>query len=300
MITDYILIIGAMKSGTTTLFDQLARDPRIAGASPKEPGFFAFEEVRSMGWDWYEGLFGFAPDQHAYALEGSTDYTKAPFVTGVAERLEAARAEGRRFKLIYAMREPVSRLLSHARHAQADGKEVGQFVSPRKRHDLDAPGGLSPVNLAVSDYVRQLEPYAGFAERGELFTTTTDAMAEDGQAVMDGLAAFLGLDDLTWHAEHERSNTKDDKTRPAPLLQAATEIEPLTRVAKAVLPKAAREAIKAAGQAPVETPGRFEPTDEERAALAARYAGQARTLRERWGVAPPAAWSAEPDAKPAP
>ena len=290
MIDDIILIIGAMKSGTTTLFDQLAQDPRIAGATPKEPGFFAFEEVRSMGWDWYEGLFGFVPGRHRYALEGSTDYTKAPFVQGVPDRLEAARAEGRRFKLIYVMRDPISRLASHARHTQATGKEVGQAISPRGQHGFDAPGGLSPVNLAVSDYAAQLDPYAAFARRGELHLVTTDAMRADGQAVMDGLAGFLGLDGLVWHPGHARANTKADKTRTAPLLQAAADIEPLTRAAKAVLPRAAREAIKAAGREPVQTPGRFAPTPEERAALRARYATGLRALAERHGVDVPDAW----------
>ena len=296
MITDYILIIGAMKSGTTTLYGQLARDPRVAGATPKEPGFFAFEEVRSMGWDWYEGLFGFAPGQHRYALEGSTDYTKVPFVTGVPERLEAARAEGRRFKLIYVMREPVSRLLSHARHTQATGKEVGQFASPRVRHDLDAPGGLSPVNLAVSDYARQLEPYAGFRARGELHTVTTDAMAGDGQGVMDALAAFLDLQGLRWHEDAERANTKSDKTRPSPLLEAATQSRTALGLAKAVLPKSVRETIKEAAREPIESLGRFDPTKDERTALAGRYAVSLDALAAEHGVKVPDAWRQGPDA----
>ena len=43
----YIVIIGTMKSGTTTLFDVLARHPAIAPASNKVPGFFAFDEIWS-------------------------------------------------------------------------------------------------------------------------------------------------------------------------------------------------------------------------------------------------------------
>ena len=295
MIRDFILIIGAMKSGTTTLFDQLALDPRIACATPKEPGFFAFEEVRSMGWAWYEDLFSFDPARHAYALEGSTDYTKAPFVTGVADRLEAARAEGRRFKLIYVVREPVSRLLSHARHVQAVGKEVGQFRSPRGRHDLDAPDGLSPVNIATSRYADQLEPYAAFADRDELFVTTTDAMARDGQGVMDGLSAFLDLPKLAWSSEAGRANTKEDKVENAPLVEAATRTPWLVAAAKAALPASSRERIKAIGRRPVETPGRFEATTEEEATLRESYAGQLRALSDRHGVLVPSDWIAGPN-----
>lgn len=290
MITDYVLIIGAMKSGTTTLFRQLAADPRIAGANPKEPGFFAFEEVRSMGWDWYEGLFEFDADRHAYALEASTDYTKAPFVSGVAERIEQARAEGRRFKLIYVMREPVSRLVSHARHVQVRGREVGRFASPRSRHDFEGSQGLSPVNLAVSDYAAQLEPFRDFAARGELFLTTTDAMAEDGPGVMDALSNFIGLSGLRWRAEQAKVNTKDDKRRTPPILAAANESRALVAAAKALLPKPARDAIRAQARVKVETPGRFEPTEDEYTALTSRYAESLQRLETDWAFDVPANW----------
>ena len=45
MIPQYVLIIGAMKSGTTTLYDYLARHPQLASSKRKEPGFFALKET---------------------------------------------------------------------------------------------------------------------------------------------------------------------------------------------------------------------------------------------------------------
>ena len=74
----------------TTLFDALAQHPAIAPCTPKEPGFFAFEEVWAQGFDWYESLFHFDPHVHRFALDGSTDYTKRPFCDGVAARLAAS------------------------------------------------------------------------------------------------------------------------------------------------------------------------------------------------------------------
>lgn len=65
MIKNYVLIIGAMKSGTTTLFDLLSAHPAIAPCSLKEPGFFAFEDRWAEGFAWYESLFDFDPEQHA-------------------------------------------------------------------------------------------------------------------------------------------------------------------------------------------------------------------------------------------
>ena len=187
---DYVIIIGAMKSGTTTLFRKLSEHSKIAPAHPKEPGFFAFEEVHARGFDWYHGLFDFDPARHRYRLEASTDYTKAPFVTGVWERMAARK--GARFKLIYIMRHPLRRLESHARHVQKTRKELGQIVSERPGHGFE--NGLSPASLAMSSYAYQLAAYEAPRRAGDLFVTTLEELESDPDRVMTEVCAFLGLE----------------------------------------------------------------------------------------------------------
>ena len=46
------LIIGAMKSGTTTLQVQLASQPGIFMTTPKEPNFFSDDDVFARGMAW--------------------------------------------------------------------------------------------------------------------------------------------------------------------------------------------------------------------------------------------------------
>ena len=288
MIRNHILIIGAMKSGTTTLFDQLAADPRIAGATPKEPGFLAFEEVFAQGWDWYDALHGFEAGTHAYALDGSTDYAKHPFVTDVQRRM--ASAPERRFKLIYVLRDPLARLESHARHTQLYKMEVGRFVSPRPDHSLEA--GLSPVNLAVSDYAAQLDQWAEAHARGDLFVTTTDRLAADGPGLMAELSGFLGLDNLRWREDAARANGADAQTEENPALVAAGRVAPLRAVAKAILPRGAREAIKRGASRRMVAEGRFRLTEAEAEALRARYAPMLDRLAAEYGVAVPEEWRA--------
>src|SRR6185437_9238816 len=124
MIPRFVLIIGAMKSGTTTLYSYLKTHPQIATGPNKEPGFFAFEEKWALGFEWYESQFNFERQIHACALEATTDYTKYPFCKEVVNRLKASAP--RQFKLIYIMRHPLRRIESHARHTQRTGREVGQ------------------------------------------------------------------------------------------------------------------------------------------------------------------------------
>lgn len=284
MIKDIIVIIGAMKSGSTTLFAQLDAHPQIVGAHPKEAGFFAFEEVHAMGWDWFEGLFDWQEGTSRYALDGTTDYTKAPFAPGVTDRFRAAEEAGRRFKFLYIMRHPVDRIASHAKHVAANGREVGQFPSPRKDHSLDA--GVSPVNLAVSDYAAQLEHYRGWFDRGQLHLLTLEELRDDGPATMERVGKFLDLPDLTLTAERERENAGEERTRLNPLWNQMNSVGGLKAVAKTVVPQSARRKLKASMRQKIEITGRFEFTEAERRALNERFAPQAQLLQERYGFDP--------------
>ena len=57
------IVIGAMKSATTTLHEQLARQPRLFMSRPKEPNFFSDDAMYARGWDWYSSLFRAALDE---------------------------------------------------------------------------------------------------------------------------------------------------------------------------------------------------------------------------------------------
>lgn len=55
------IIIGAMKCATSTLHDQLARQPGLFMSTPKEPNFFSDDEQWGRGLDWYGSLFEAVP-----------------------------------------------------------------------------------------------------------------------------------------------------------------------------------------------------------------------------------------------
>ena len=258
MIRDYILIIGAMKSGTTTVFDALSHHPAITPCRPKEPGFFAFEEVWAQGFDWYENLFQFDPKIHRFALDGSTDYTKRPFCEDVAKRLVASAP--RNFHLIYIMRDPIKRIESHARHTQRTKREVGRFLSPRTDHSLDH--GISPVNLAASRYFYQLEPYRRFHQQGRLYLTTLEALKLDHEAEMLRIFDFLGLLPEKAALVPQHSN-KAEENRRATWLSNRLEYGRTF----GFLNDVTRKRIAFRFKKSIEVSGRFKVTDGERAEL---------------------------------
>jgi hypothetical protein len=102
------IIIGAMKCATSTLHEQLARQPGVFMSIPKEPNFFSDDAQWSRGVDWYTGLFDDAPAD-ALCGESSTHYTKLPTHPDTVDRMRRFLSAGTRF--IYVMRHPVDRLL---------------------------------------------------------------------------------------------------------------------------------------------------------------------------------------------
>ena len=230
----YIIIIGAMKSGTTTLFDALARHPAIAPASNKEPGFFAFDDIHAKGYDWFDTLFDFDPAQHQYRLEASTDYTKAPFVTGVWDRMTADPEV--EVKLLYIMRHPLRRLESHARHTETARREIGQQISPRSSHSFEE--GISPVSLATSAYAQQLDHYQTAWSSGRLHCLTLEELKSAPAETLAEIWRFLALDPPagTDATTVPASNMAVNKQKTSRLWETLTAIKPLLAAAKAVLP----------------------------------------------------------------
>lgn len=291
----YVIIIGAMKSGTTTLFDMLARHPEIAPARWKEPGFFAFEDIWARGFDWFDGLFDFDPARHVYRLEASTDYTKAPFVQGVWERMTAQPDV--EVRLIYLIRDPLRRLESHARHVQIAGCELGKQPSPRADHSLDH--GLSAVNLATSSYAAQLDMYPEALAEGRLHCLTLEELKATPEASMARLWDFL---DLAPPPETEllASNAAGPREQVRPTWHRLASLGWLMWLGRGLLPKPLRERIKGLFRQRVEAEGRFALTAQEEQALMQLYGPDLARLTSEYNVTGAALWTTSAPRVPAP
>ncbi len=141
-----LVIIGAMKCATTSLHYYLGLHPDIQMSASKEVGFFLTEENYARGIDWYASHF---PDPALVHGEATPGYAYAPFFNGVAERMVRTIPKA---KLVYVVRDPIDRLLSHYVHEVAAGSEGRSFraaMSDRERNPY----------LLVSRYAFQLEPY---------------------------------------------------------------------------------------------------------------------------------------------
>lgn len=114
------LVIGAMKGGTTSLFEYLRRHPDIFMAATKELHFFTAEHSWSRGWGWYQSQFAGAEEAKAVG-ESSPSYSSVPFRVGAPERVASRIPQ---VKLVYLLRHPVDRLRSQYQHRVLNSRET--------------------------------------------------------------------------------------------------------------------------------------------------------------------------------
>lgn len=178
-----LFIIGAMKSGTTSLHEYLDTHPQIAMSREKEPGYFVEELALCRGEQWYLNLFD-RSDRYRYIGESSTHYTKLPVYRGVPDRLFRFNPDAR---LIYVMRNPFDRVVSHYWHAVRNIHHGGELRSLLKSIQEE------PEYLAFSDYAMQLEPYFERFGKSCVFTLTFEALIQDPQRELDRIYDWLDL-----------------------------------------------------------------------------------------------------------
>jgi hypothetical protein len=195
------LIIGAMKAGTTSLFQYLSFHPQVFTSTPKELRFF---DDRKGNWEkglaWYESHFAAAaPDQ--LAAEASPRYARAHLFTGVPKRIAETIPQ---VKLIYLLRDPIARMRSHYQHGVTQGLV--------KAKPLDA-FRKNPDFLLTSSYAFQLDHYLEYFPADQILLLVSEELRADRTAALSRVAAFLGIDDTRWNMEkiakeHNRSEVK--------------------------------------------------------------------------------------------
>ena len=180
------LIVGAAKSGTSSLFSYLARHPAIFGSDPKEPCYFDPHANLDRGLLWYRQLFADA-ERWQLCGEASTNYTRYPQVPGVPARIQATVPDA---KLIYLMRHPVDRAYSHYVHAYTKEEY------PRDRFELNFEefAAAYPRVLDSSDYALQLKQYFERFPREQMLLLFMGDLERDPLQVCREVFTFLGVD----------------------------------------------------------------------------------------------------------
>jgi hypothetical protein len=228
---DFILI-GAMKCGTTTLQDQLAAQAGVFMSTPKEPNYFSDDDVYARGQDWYDALFAGAP---AGVLKGeaSTHYTKWPTYPQTLDRMQAVLPD---LKLIYMIRDPMVRAVSHYVH---------EWTERRAGGDADAAFRSNETFVDYGCYGLQITPFIAAYGARNVLLTSLEGLVADPDAEFSRIADFLGLPaSARWQHDLRPQNVSSKRMRRFPLQSLLIE-HPLARALRhALVPAGLRRRIR--------------------------------------------------------
>ncbi|ELR97382.1 sulfotransferase [Gloeocapsa sp. PCC 73106] len=176
-----LIIIGAMKSGTTSLHHYLSLHPEIFMSRDKELKFFVEDKNWNQGIDWYKSHF---PGQTKISGESSTGYTKYPVNQRVAEKIHAIIPNA---KLIYLLRDPVERVISHYLHRYIAGTEnlqINDALAKLENNDY----------IYESMYFLQLQQYLNYFPDANILILTLEDLSTNTQQSLEKIFKFLEIE----------------------------------------------------------------------------------------------------------
>lgn len=198
-----LVVIGAMKCGTTSLHHYLDRHPDIHMSRPKELDFFVEENNWKRGVEWY--LSKFDPSA-AVNGDASPNYTKYHLFAGVPERMHSVVPNAR---LIYVVRDPLKRLLSHFTHNIAAGRERGTI------EDAFQDNVEENHYVLTSLYHRQLTKYFPYYPDDRILIIDADDLRSNRRTVLRRVFDYVEVDaDFDHPRFDEERHDSSKKRRP--------------------------------------------------------------------------------------
>ena len=226
------IIIGAMKSATSTLHTQLALQDGIFMSTPKEPNYFSDDLEYARGERWYQSLFSDASAADICG-ESSTHYTKSPDYPLTVERIARLLKKP---KFIYVMRHPIDRLVSHYIH---------QWSQNKFKCDINQAIDQYEELTAYSCYASQLEPYFKQFGRDSVLPVFSEAIRLNPQNQLQRVADFIGFDGaVTWQDDIVAQNVSGDRVRAFKGYSWLVESSVMTFLRRALVPQSFRDRVK--------------------------------------------------------
>ncbi|MGB1251521.1 MAG: sulfotransferase family protein [Candidatus Promineifilaceae bacterium] len=226
------MIIGAMKCATSTLHEQLARQPGIFMCTPKEPYFFSDDPIYAKGMAWYEALFASA-DASDLCGESTTHYTKLPTYPQTISRIEQHVPNA---TFVYVMRHPIDRLVSQYIHQWTEREITVPIDEAVRQH---------PELIAYSKYSYQLAPYFAQFGRNRVLPVFFDRLRNHSQTELERVCRFIGYaGEPIWDESDQQRNVSSQRMRVSPWRDRIVYSPLVTAIRKRLIPQNVRDRIK--------------------------------------------------------
>lgn len=230
LLPDY-LVIGAQRSGTTSLQQVLAQHPDVSPPRLKK-GVHYFDTAYDRGPDWYRSQFQLAGRDKRRRIRhgrGRLSGEASPyylFHPAVPERIHHLLPD---VKLIALLRNPVDRAISHHKHEVRRGYETRPLLEALRAEEerlqgqeqllMTSPGAVSFTHqhhsyVSRGLYATQLERYHAVLSPENLLVLESEEFWEHPASTLSVVLDFLGL--VQWQPQGfpQANATRPGETPP--------------------------------------------------------------------------------------
>lgn len=196
-----LLIIGAMKSGTSSLHDYLSLHPDIFMSDPKEIHYYADGTYNVKSKEWYTSFFNTNKK-----IAGTTpqSYTKChnKYYQNIPKRIFEDTPD---VKMIYIVRDPIQRYASHILESyHCDRPEDVKYSQQSENY------------LKTSMYGMQLKAYLAYFSMKQIYVLSLEDLKQNRLKELNGIFRFLEVAPLdNEELFNFKSNTAETKGIPA-------------------------------------------------------------------------------------
>ena len=194
------LVVGAARSGTTSLYECLRHHPQIfMPAEAKEPSYFVPQAGGVAGWEEYVDLFESAAD-YPRRGEASVSYLMAPDAPK-----KICEVLGPDIRIVVMLRDPVAMAYSNWGHQIRRGCESASFTEAVKdeHRRLTDPEFAKSCRCWVSDvtyiararYGEQVARYLDVFGSENVACYLFEEFFQEGLPLLPSLCRFLGVTD---------------------------------------------------------------------------------------------------------
>lgn len=198
------LIIGAQKSGTTSLYNYLVQHPQIIGNKTwKEVRYFDVPEHYNQGWSWYLGCFPSKIEKgDRLTFDVSPSYLYFP---EIPQRIKNDLGQ---IKMIVILRNPVDRAYSawkmyHSFGTNVDisenNRNIADYRTFSQAIDQELKGECEPDiypydYINRGKYVEQLNNYYQYFDKNNLLILSFEILKNNQRALLDKVCNFLEIE----------------------------------------------------------------------------------------------------------
>ena len=222
-----------MKCATTTLHAQLsAHDGFFLSDKLDEPDYYSNGDRYANGAAWYASLYSEAQPGQLVG-DFSTGYAKLPTYPYAVDRIREDIPDPR---IVYLMRHPVKRLVSHYTHDWLGGiidVSIDQAVTDHR----------SIVDYGL--YAMQLRPYLQAFGPDRVLPVFFERFVNESQSELERICKFIGYKDSPrWVEDVERTNVSSQRLRPNGLRDRILNFPGVRFVRQRLVPQSLRDRIK--------------------------------------------------------